>query len=318
VASGGLPRFPQRPGFVRPLFAGFAFLLALPIVDQDEPVNLSRRTSELVKGELGRERGHGEAKATSRDRSRVASRGIASTTMLGSGGPSVTARAVALARSRLERPRIAGGDPEAELRLYAGLRATWLWPAAVLLMGWMAARTRFFDEMTLKAIERGIRQVVIVGAGYDGRALRFRQPGLRFFEVDQASTQVDKRQRVDQLGLGFRPIDYVACDLTRDDLVGALAAAGYVAEQPALFVCEGPFRLRGPAALPGSAGRRDRAACAALVRRAEQPAGPERTRASGGGRSHGEAAHRGAAAPVGGYRRAAPLVLRTRRDDVSS
>jgi methyltransferase (TIGR00027 family) len=79
----------------------------------------------------------------------------------------------------------------------------------------------------------------IIGTRPACRALRFHRPGLRFFEVDQASTQAAKRYRVDRLGLAFQPVDYVACDLTRGDLVGALAAAGHAAGQPTLFVCEG-------------------------------------------------------------------------------
>ena len=39
----------------------------------------------------------------------------------------------------------------------------------------LAARTRFFDEITLAAVENGTQQIVIVGAGYDCRALRFRR-----------------------------------------------------------------------------------------------------------------------------------------------
>ena len=58
----------------------------------------------------------------------------------------------------------------------------------------LAARTRFFDEQVLAALDRGIRQVVIAGAGYDDRALRFRSPGVRYFELDHPATQADKRR----------------------------------------------------------------------------------------------------------------------------
>ena len=60
----------------------------------------------------------------------------------------------------------------------------------------MAARTRFFDEQTQAAIHADVSQVVILGAGYDGRAMRFADPGTRFFEVDQTATQADKRRRL--------------------------------------------------------------------------------------------------------------------------
>ena len=154
-------------------------------------------------------------------------------------GPSVTARAVALTRSRLVRPQTPAGDPGAEDRLYAGLRAPIWWPVGV---GWqrrMAARTRFFDQVTLAAIDAGITQVVIVGAGYDGRALRFGQPGVRFYEVDHPATQQDKRRRVEELGVAPDATIYIAHDLARGDLADALAAAGHAGNRASLFICEG-------------------------------------------------------------------------------
>ena len=156
------------------------------------------------------------------------------------GDPSVTARAVALARSRLVRAQTPAGDPGAEDRLYAGLPAPIWWP--VFSAGWqrrIAARTGFFDDVTLSAIDVGITQVVIVGAGYDGRALRFAAPGVRFFEVDHPATQQDKCRRVAALGVALEEITYVAHDLTRGDLAGALAAAGHARDRASLFICEG-------------------------------------------------------------------------------
>jgi hypothetical protein len=58
------------------------------------------------------------------------------------------------------------------------------------------ARTRFFDGRVLAAISAGTGQVVILGAGYDDRALRFRSPGVRFFELDHPATQADKARRL--------------------------------------------------------------------------------------------------------------------------
>lgn len=154
-------------------------------------------------------------------------------------GPSVTAGAVALGRSRLVRPQTLTGDPEAENRLYAGLGGLMWWPVGARWQRRVAARTRFLDDVTVSAIDASITQVVIVGAGYDGRALRFRAPGVRFFEVDHPATQRDKRRRVQALGVASDEITYVAYDLTDGDLAGALAAAGHDHERASLFICEG-------------------------------------------------------------------------------
>jgi hypothetical protein len=94
--------------------------------------------------------------------------------------PSLTARHVAWQRASLERAAGRYGDPDAEKRLDASLHGWFRLPGAVGVP--MASRTRFFDETTLSAIHGAVRQVVILGAGYDGRALRFAHPGVRFFE----------------------------------------------------------------------------------------------------------------------------------------
>jgi methyltransferase (TIGR00027 family) len=152
--------------------------------------------------------------------------------------PSVTARSVALVRSRLVRSSSPSGDPEAEDQLYGGLRPV-LWPLRGRRHERIAARTRFFDDETLRAIADGVTQVVIVGAGYDGRALRFRSPGVRFFELDHPATQADKQQRVHGLGLAADDVVYVPLDLTQDQVDTVLAAAGHNRNDATLFICEG-------------------------------------------------------------------------------
>jgi methyltransferase (TIGR00027 family) len=103
----------------------------------------------------------------------------------------------------------------------------------------LAVRTAFFDRETLDAVRRLVLQVVIVGAGYDGRALRFASPDVRWFEVDHPATQADKRTRLDDVGAPSAQTSFVAVDLVHDDLVAALRAAGHDATQPTLFVVEG-------------------------------------------------------------------------------
>jgi methyltransferase (TIGR00027 family) len=149
--------------------------------------------------------------------------------------PSVTSQVVALTRSGFDRPHSPDGDPDAQRSLCEGMRITppaWLGPS-------IAARTRFVDERVLAAIAAGIRQVVICGAGYDDRALRFRTAGVRFFELDHPATQQDKAARLAALGAGEPAVTLAAADFTTDDVAAVLATAGHDAGQPTLFVCEG-------------------------------------------------------------------------------
>ena len=105
-------------------------------------------------------------------------------------------------------------------------------------VGNVCGRTRFFDEQVRQAIEQGVTQVVILGAGYDTRALRLQREGVRFFEVDHPATQADKRGKVAGLGLSFSPI-FVPVDFTCDDLTAQLQRAGFSAAHKTFFLWEG-------------------------------------------------------------------------------
>lgn len=99
---------------------------------------------------------------------------------------------------------------------------------------WLAARTRFFDDAVTDALDAGIRQVVVLGAGYDSRAWRLARPGVRFFEVDHPATQSDKRGRAPAAGPRYVPVD-----LGVDEPREALSAAGHDPARPSLFIAEG-------------------------------------------------------------------------------
>jgi methyltransferase (TIGR00027 family) len=133
----------------------------------------------------------------------------------------------------MTRPCTAEGDPDAQRRLCEGMQPLRRPRAGIL------PRTRFFDGQVLAAISAGIPQVVICGAGYDDRALRFRSPGVRFFELDHPATQADKARRLqamraDRQGLVLGPADF-----RDDDVAEVLTAAGHDASRPTLFLCEG-------------------------------------------------------------------------------
>ncbi len=82
-------------------------------------------------------------------------------------------------------------------------------------------------------------QAVVVGAGYDGRALRYAKPGVRWFELDHPATQQDKRERLDRLGIHTDAITYVAADFATDDVEAALTEAGFDRGRATVFICEG-------------------------------------------------------------------------------
>ena len=155
-----------------------------------------------------------------------------------SGGPSITARRVAAYRLGFTRVSAPYGDAAADEALAADV-AVGQEPGAGRMRDYLDARTRFFDRVVVGAIGRGVRQIVLGAAGYDGRALRYARSGVRWFEVDHPATQRDKRERLDRLGIAARQVRFVEADFIRDPVAERLTAAGLDPAKPSLFLLEG-------------------------------------------------------------------------------
>jgi methyltransferase (TIGR00027 family) len=164
------------------------------------------------------------------------------------GSPSVTARRVAAHRLGFVRVPAAYGIPADDEALAADVAAGQVVPAN-RMHDYLAARTSFFDRTVVGAIDRGVRQVVVGAAGYDGRAFRYAKPGVRWFEVDHPATQRDKLERLERLGIAAPRVRFVEADFTRDPLADRLRAAGLEAGVPSLFLLEGVAVYLEPAVL---------------------------------------------------------------------
>ena len=101
----------------------------------------------------------------------------------------------------------------------------------------IAARSRFSEETLAACVARGVRQVVVLGAGLDTFSLRNPHAGrLRVFEVDYPATQDWKRERLEQAGLAVPDtLTFAPVDFERQSLADGLAAAGFRADRPAFF-----------------------------------------------------------------------------------
>ena len=98
----------------------------------------------------------------------------------------------------------------------------------------LAARVLWFDAQVRSALDAGIGQIAVVGAGYDSRAWRFANDGVQFYELDHGTTQRDKMRRA--------PVDgpeYVEADLWTQGAAQALLDHGLDGARPALFILEG-------------------------------------------------------------------------------
>jgi methyltransferase (TIGR00027 family) len=107
---------------------------------------------------------------------------------------------------------------------------------------YVIARTQYFDAVFSQALDQGFDQIVIFGAGYDSRALRFSRlnKGTRIFELDAPITQEGKldayrsRKLVIPENLVFVPVNF-----NKESLAKKIAQAGFVSGKKTLFLLEG-------------------------------------------------------------------------------
>jgi methyltransferase (TIGR00027 family) len=103
-------------------------------------------------------------------------------------------------------------------------------------------RQRYAEDALQAAVEQGVRQYVVLGAGMDTFALR--QPkwaeALRIFEVDRATEQESKRTRMEAAGLSAPAnLHLVQGDFEDQDWFSALRGSGFSLDEPTLFACLG-------------------------------------------------------------------------------
>lgn len=112
--------------------------------------------------------------------------------------------------------------------------------SARVMADMMALRTTAIDTAVRDAIALGARQLVILGAGFDGRAWRMPElAGVKVFEVDHSATQREKRARVATLARPIGDVSFVAIDFERDSLDAVLDRAGHDRSIPTCWIWEG-------------------------------------------------------------------------------
>ena len=144
--------------------------------------------------------------------------------------PLFLSRAPALALTLAKLPAVGGLVPWLIDRRWPGARSSGV------------ARTRFIDDALTTALRDRVEQVVILGAGFDCRALRLapRIAAARVFEVDQPATLERKIERLRERRDAAQPhVVRVALDFKREDLGRALISAGFRADRTSFYIWEG-------------------------------------------------------------------------------
>lgn len=112
-------------------------------------------------------------------------------------------------------------------------------PGSENMADMVIARTLYFDSVIARVIPQ-VEQFVLLGAGYDTRAYSvFNAPGIKLFEVDQASVQEQKLAGLKRAGIAHDHVSFVAVDFSSEKMSGKLIEAGYDPAKKTLFLWEG-------------------------------------------------------------------------------
>lgn len=104
----------------------------------------------------------------------------------------------------------------------------------------IALRTRAIDRALEREAARGIEQLVVLGAGFDGRAYRLRSlANIDVFEVDHPATAVAKRARAGDLLSHANAVTHVTVDFSRESVDRRLLEAGLDPTRPTFWLWEG-------------------------------------------------------------------------------
>ncbi|MCX6046204.1 MAG: class I SAM-dependent methyltransferase [Chloroflexi bacterium] len=108
-------------------------------------------------------------------------------------------------------------------------------PEMKALRAHIITRSRYAEDRLAAAMQRGIRQYMILGAGFDTFA--YRQPawakGLQIFEVDHPASQYAKLDRLSEAGIAIPAnLEFVAIDFEHVSLRDGLQVSGFDASQP--------------------------------------------------------------------------------------
>ena len=107
---------------------------------------------------------------------------------------------------------------------------------AEIFRAFLVARSRYAEDNLLRAVEAGVRQYVLLGAGLDTFAYRNPHSGLRVFEVDHPATQAWKQDLLRRSGIEApSSLRFVPVDFERQGLADQLGAAGFDFGTPAFF-----------------------------------------------------------------------------------
>jgi methyltransferase (TIGR00027 family) len=99
-------------------------------------------------------------------------------------------------------------------------------------------RTKYFDDALEEHLSQEFRQVVILGAGLDTRAVRKQTPGVTYFEIDDPATLKWKQACYERHGIDAN-VKLIPGNYVTDGLIDLLEENGFDFDVPTYFIWEG-------------------------------------------------------------------------------
>jgi len=117
---------------------------------------------------------------------------------------------------------------------------------------YIIARTAFFDSVFKEALIDGIPQIVLLGGGYDTRAMRFANLNrdTTIFDLDMAETTNRKLKCLNNAKVERPPrVNLISIDFNQDSLLDVLVKNGFKPQEECLFIWEGVSYYLEPASV---------------------------------------------------------------------
>jgi len=107
---------------------------------------------------------------------------------------------------------------------------------------YVIARTKYIDHIFKEAIENDIEQILVFGAGFDSRALRFAKKNIKIkiFELDSLHTQTAKIKQLMKKNIAIpQNTIFIPIDFHVDSVSEKLELNGFKRNKATLFIMEG-------------------------------------------------------------------------------
>lgn len=108
---------------------------------------------------------------------------------------------------------------------------------------YVIARTKYIDGVFKDAIKNRFEQVLIMGAGFDSRAIRFldsKESNIKVYEIDTKHTRDAKAMQLKKRGIQIPENNiYISIDFDKENVRASLAGHNFFSNRKTLFILEG-------------------------------------------------------------------------------